>query len=101
MGQEMADHKREIIERKAGGLPQGTDDRPLLVRSFPGQLVRPTAMVLAVLSPTLAPLADGLGADPEALGEYARGLRRAGDLLANGWGGAGLRVDGQHHVLLR
>ena len=101
MRQEVRDHEGEVIERKAGGLAQGTDDRPLFLCGFPGQLVRPAGVVLAVLSSALAPLADGLGAHAEALGQHARGLGRAGDLLANGRGGAGLRVDGQHHVLLR
>nr|WP_246777044.1 hypothetical protein [Microvirga sp. VF16] len=97
----MADHKREIIEREAGGLPKGADDGALLVRGFPGQLVRPAGTILAVLSPALAPLANGLSAHAEAFGQHARGLRRARDLDADSWGGAGLRVDGQHHVLLR
>ena len=71
MRQEMADHEGEVIERKAGGLPQSTDDRALLLGGFPGQLVRPAAMVLAVIGPALAPFADGLGADPEAFGQHA------------------------------
>ena len=101
MRQEVRDDEGQIIERKAGGLAQSTDDRPLFLRGFPGQLVRPAAMVLAVLHPAFAPLADGLGAHAEALGQHAGGLCRAGDLLANRRGGAGLGMKGVHHVLLR
>jgi transposase len=101
MGQEVRDDEGQIIERKAGRAAQSTDNGPLFLRGFPGQLVRPAAVVLAVLSSALAPLADGLGAHAEALGQHAGGLSRAGDLLTDRRGGAGLRVDGQHHVLLR
>ena len=101
MRQEVRDDEGQIVERKAGGLAQGADDRPLLLRGFPGQRVRPAGMVLAVLHPTFAPFADGLGADAEALRQHAGGLSRAGDLLANSRGGAGLRMKGVHHVLLR
>src|SRR5918998_991705 len=62
MRQKVRDHEGEVIQGKAGGLAQGADDRPLLVRGLPGQLVRPAAMVLAVLGPAFAPLADSLGA---------------------------------------
>ena len=74
MRQEVRDDEGEIIERKAGGLAQGADDGPLFLGGFPGQLVRPAAVVLAVLSSALAPFADGLGAHAEALGQHARGL---------------------------
>ena len=43
MRQEVGDHEGEVIERKAGGPAQGTDDGPLLLRGLPGQLVRPAA----------------------------------------------------------
>ena len=62
MRQEVRDDEGQIVERKAGGLAQGADDGALLLRGFPGQLVRPAAMVLAVLGSALAPFADGLGA---------------------------------------
>jgi hypothetical protein len=101
MGQKVADHEGEVIEQKTGGLAQGADDRPLFVRGFPGQLMAPAGMVQAVIGPALALFADGLGAHAEAFGQNARGLRRAGNLAPNGRGGSGLRVDGQHHVLLR
>jgi len=99
MRQEVRDHEGEVIERKAGSPPQGADNRALLVRGLPGQLVRSTAMVLAVLGAALAPFADGFGAHTEALGQHASGLGRAGDLLANGWGGAGLGMKGVHQIL--
>ena len=101
MRQEVRDHKREIIERKAGGLPQGADDRPLFLCGFPGQPVRPAAVILAVVGTALAPFADGLGAHAEAFRQPTGGLGRAGNLAPNGRSSAGLRVDGQHHVLLR
>jgi hypothetical protein len=34
MRQEVRDHEGEIIERKAGGLAQGADDRPLFLGKF-------------------------------------------------------------------
>ena len=74
MRQEVRDDEGQIIERKAGGLAQSADDRTFLLGGFPGQLVRPAAMVLAVLHAALAPLADGLGAHAEALGQHAGGL---------------------------
>ena len=49
MRQEVRDDEGQIVEGKAGGLAQSADDRPLLLGGFPGQLVRPAAMVLAVL----------------------------------------------------
>jgi hypothetical protein len=101
MRQEVRDHEGEVIERKAGGLPQGADDGAFLVGGFPGQLVRPAAMVLAVMGAALAPLADGLGAHAKALGQHARGLGGAGDLAPDSWGGTGLGMDGQHQILLR
>ncbi len=73
---------------------------PLLLGGLPGQLVRPAGVVLAVLYSALAPLADGLDAHAEALGQHAGGPSRAGNLLADGWGGAGLRMKRVHHVLL-
>src|SRR5918997_1452396 len=62
MRQEVRDDEGEVIEREAGGLAQGADDGALLVGGFPGQLVRPAAMILAVLSSPFAPFAHGLGA---------------------------------------
>src|SRR5215213_3099281 len=90
MRQEVRDDEGQIIEGEAGGQAQGTDDGTLFLGGFPGQLVRPAGVVRAVLGPAFAPLADGLGAHTEALGQDARGLGRAGNLLANGRGGAGL-----------
>ena len=101
MRQEVRDDEGQIVERKAGGLAQSADDGALFLGGFPGQLVRPAGVVLAVLGSALAPFADGLGAHAEALGQHAGGLGRAGDLLADGRGGAGLGMKGVHHVLLR
>ena len=54
MRQEVRDDEGQIVEGKAGGLAQSADDRPFLLGGFPGQLVRPAAMVLAVLRPACA-----------------------------------------------
>src|SRR3954451_4878334 len=53
-------------------------------------------MVQAVCSPTLAPLADGLGGDAIALGKDAAALPGAGDLSTGDGRGAGVRMDLQH-----
>jgi hypothetical protein len=68
MRQKVADHKGEVIQRKAGGPPQRAHKGPLLLGGFPGQLVRAARVVLAVGCPALAPLADGLGRHAIALG---------------------------------
>jgi hypothetical protein len=47
--QEVAHHEGQVIERKAGGAAQDTDDGALLVCGFPGQRVRPAGAVLAIL----------------------------------------------------
>src|SRR5829696_4859269 len=54
VGQEVGDHKGQVIQRKAGGATQGTDNGALLFRGFPGQLVRAAGVVLAVGSPAIA-----------------------------------------------
>jgi hypothetical protein len=69
VGQEVRDHKGEIIERKAGGPPQRARNGPLFVRGLPGQLVRPAGAVLTVRRTALTPLADGLGRDAIALSQ--------------------------------
>jgi hypothetical protein len=98
--QEVGHHKGEVIEGKASGPAQGTDDGPLLVCGFPGQLVGPGRAVLAVRRSALAPFADGLGAHAEAPGQHARGLQRAGDLAPDKRSGAGVGVNGVHQDLL-
>jgi hypothetical protein len=69
--QEVGDHEGEVVEREAGGAAQGADDRPFLVAGLPGQLAGAAGAVPALGRPALAPLADGLGADPVALGQDA------------------------------
>ena len=51
MRQEVRDDEGQIVERKAGRLAQSADDGPLFLGGFPGQLVRPAAVVPAVLAP--------------------------------------------------
>jgi hypothetical protein len=68
MRQEMAHHEGQVIERKAGGAAQDTDDGALLVCGFPGQRVRPAGAVLAILRSPFAPLVNGFGADPKTVG---------------------------------
>ena len=50
MRQEVRDDEGQIIEGKAGGLAQGADDGALFLGGLPGQLMRPTAVILTVLS---------------------------------------------------
>ena len=69
MRQEVADHKGEVIQRKAGCATQRTDNGALFIRCFPGQLVRAAGAILTVGRPALAPLADRLGRDAIALGQ--------------------------------
>jgi hypothetical protein len=80
MRQEVGDDEGEIVEWEARGTAQGADDRPFLVTGLPEQLVRPAGAVPAISHTTLAPFADGLGADAIAPGQCACGLSRAGDL---------------------
>ena len=68
VGQEVGDHKGEIIQRKASRAAQGADDGALFLTGFPGQLVRPSRAVLAGVRSALAPLADGFRRDAIALG---------------------------------
>jgi hypothetical protein len=100
MRQIVRDDEGEVVERKAGRAAQGTDDRPLFLSGFLGQLVRPAAMTLAVLSSTVAPFTDGLGTHAKALGQHTGGLGRVGNLASDRRDGAGLGMDRQHHVLL-
>src|SRR2546423_11616856 len=80
MRQEMRNDKRQVIEREVGDPTQRADNGALRLGCLPGQLVRPRRLVQAVCRPPLAPLADGLGGDPIALGKDAAALMRAGDL---------------------
>src|SRR5215212_6693734 len=94
--QEVVDHKGEVVEGEVGGPAQGADHGALFLGGLPGQLVGLGGVVEAVLGATLAPLADGLGADAEALGEGAAALLGAGDLGADDGSGAGVGMDLQH-----
>src|SRR3954463_11177150 len=96
--QEVADHEGEVIQREAGGATQRADHGALLLARLPGQLMRATGAVPALRRPTLAPLADSLGADAVALGQDTRALARAGDLGTDHRGGAGVRVDREHQA---
>src|SRR4051812_50086479 len=92
MRQEVGDHKGEVIQRKTRRTTQRTDNGALLLGGFPRELVRAARVVLAVGRATLTPLADGLGRDPIAAGQHARGLGGAGDLGPHGGGGGGFWV---------
>src|ERR687886_66473 len=81
--QEVVDHEGEVIQREAGRAAQGAHHGALLLARLPGQLVRTRGTVEAVPGPALAPLANGLGADPETPGQRAGGLGGAGDLGAD------------------
>ena len=102
MRQEVGDDEGEIVEWEARGTAQGADDRPFLVTGLPGQLVRPAGAVPAISHTTLAPFADGLGANAIALGQRACGLSRAGDLSGtHGRRGTSVGVDGEHQAAPR
>jgi hypothetical protein len=96
--QEVGDDEGELVEREAGGATQGAHHGALLLGGLPGQPVRPAGAVPALGRAALAPLADGLGADPVALGQHAGALAGAGDLGADGRGGAGVGVDREHQA---
>jgi hypothetical protein len=98
--EEVRHHEGEVVEREACCPAQGANDRPFLLAGLPGQLMGPRGAVLAVGRASLAPLADGLGGHTVTAGQHARGLRRSGDLSADGGGGAGVGVDGVHQRLL-
>src|SRR5215204_926407 len=55
MRQEVAHHEAEVIEGKAGGPAQGTDDGPLLVCGLPGQRVGAAGAIPAGIRAALAP----------------------------------------------
>src|SRR5690242_15182395 len=63
--------------------------------------MRSGGVVEAILGATLAPFADGLGADAKAARQHPGGLLRAGDLGPHRRGGAGTGVDLQHAILRR
>ena len=98
--QEVLEREGQVVEGEAGGAADRADDGALFLGRPPGQLARPGGMVEAVFRAALAPLADGLGADPEAPGQHARGLAGSGDLGPDRRGGAGFRVDRRHQHLL-
>jgi hypothetical protein len=98
--QEVADHEGEVVQREAGGPAQLTDDGALLLARLPGQLAGTAGAVPALGHAALAPLADGLRGDAEALGQLAGGLGGAGDLGADRRGGAGVGVDREHQAVL-
>src|SRR3954471_21023968 len=97
--QEVGNHEGEIVEWEAGGTAQGADHGALLLARLPRQLARAAGAVPALRRPTLAPLADRLGADTVARGQDTRALARAGDLGTDHRGGAGVRVDGEHQTV--
>src|SRR5215212_956892 len=87
------------LQREAGGAAQGAHHGALLLGGLPGQPVRPAGAVPALGRAALAPLADGLGGDAVALGQHAGALAGAGDLGADGRGGAGVGVDREHQAV--
>ena len=66
VGQEVGDHEGEVIEGEPCRAAQGADDGAFLLTGFPGQLVRPSGAVLALIRTALAPLADSLRRHPKA-----------------------------------
>src|SRR4051794_20892585 len=83
MRQKVANHKGEVIQRKARGTTQSADNGALLFGGFPRQLVRAAGVVLAVGRTALAPLADRLGRDAIALRQDTGWLPRSRNLGAD------------------
>jgi hypothetical protein len=96
MRQEVLDDEGQVVEGEVGTLAQRADHRALLGGGLPRQAVRLGGAIQAVSNPSLAPLADGLGANTVALSQQARRLRGAGDLRADRGCSAGIRVDLVH-----
>jgi hypothetical protein len=96
MRQEVRHHKGQVIEREVRAFPQGTNYSPLLVRRLPGEVMWASRMVVTIGDPTLAPFADGLGADPITFREGAAWLRRSGDFRACNGRSAGIRMNLEH-----
>jgi hypothetical protein len=96
MRQEVRDDEGEVIEGKAGRPPECADDGAL-----PRRLSR-TACATGCYSPgSLASRASHLRT-VSALALKRRASTPVGSVeLAHGWAGAGLRMNGEHHVLLR
>jgi hypothetical protein len=63
VGQEVAHHEGELVERELGEPTQLAYDPALVLAGLPGQTVRTGRVVKAIFRPTLAPLADRLGAE--------------------------------------
>ena len=100
MRQKVANHKGEVIQRKARGTTQSADNGALLFGGFPRQLVRAAGVVLTVGRTALAPFADRLGRDAIALRQDSGWLPRSRNLGPDRRGGASLGVDRRHHDLL-
>ncbi len=94
--EEVGDDEGQVVESEAGGAAERADHGALLFGGLPGQPARPRGAVEAVPRAALAPFAHRLGADAVAPGQNAAGLARAGDLGADGGGGAGIGVDPRH-----
>src|SRR5215213_1137372 len=84
VGQEMGDHKGQVIQRKAGSATQRTDNGALFFCCFPRELVRAAGVVLAISRSALTPLADRLGRDAIALRQNSGWLPRSRNLGPDG-----------------
>jgi hypothetical protein len=73
MRQEVPNDEGQIVEGEVGPFAQQADHRALLGGGLPGQVMRLGGAAQAVGSATLAPFADGLGADAVALGSKLEG----------------------------
>jgi hypothetical protein len=89
MRQEVRDDEGEVIQRKAGRAAHSADDRPLLLRGFPGQLVqrllwswRPCAPRLRHLRMVSVLTPKRLASTPVGSAEQAISLRTAGVVRA-------------------
>ena len=101
MRQEVRDDEGEIVERKAGGRRRAQTMARSSSVAFQGSLCGRLLWSWQSCAPRLRHLRTVSVLTLKRCASTPVGSRRAGDLLANRRGGAGLRMKGVHHVLLR
>ena len=99
--QEVGDHEGEVVERKAGGRRRAQTMARSSSLAFQGSLCGRLERSWQSAGPRLRHLRMVSVLTPKRWASTPVGSWRAGDLGADGRGGAGLGMDGEHHVLLR
>src|SRR3954469_8958537 len=88
--EKMSNHKGEIVQSKVGNPAQRADHGAFFLARFPGQLMWPGGMILAILATALPPFTHGFGADTVASGQNTSTLLGAGDFGTDNWSGTGV-----------